>query len=203
MKQKSSPQSQKKIAILATDGFEKSELFEPKRALEASGFAVDVISLKSGKIKSWDKKDWGKSINVDVLLKKASAEDYCALVLPGGVMNPDALRIEKAAIKFVRAFMQSNKPIAAICHGPWTLIEADCVQGKRMTSWPSLKTDLKNAGAEWVDEKVVIDGNLITSRKPEDIPAFNKKLIQMIRIGHQARLTKKLLDDKVTSFVQH
>jgi protease I len=177
----------KKIAILATDGFEKSELFEPKKALEAAGAIVQVVSPQSGKIKSWDKKDWGKSVDVDLELSEASAADFDALMLPGGVMNPDSLRINEEAVSFVKAFAESGKPIGAICHGPWTLIEADFVRGKKMTSWPALKTDLQNAGAHWVDEEVVVDKGLVTSRKPDDLPAFNKKLIEEIKAGAHLR----------------
>ena len=200
---KSKSLSSKKVAILATNGFEKSELFEPKKALEAAGAEVEVISLKSGKIKSWDKKDWGKSIEVDLTLKKADAADYDALVLPGGVMNPDMLRIDEDAIAFIKEFASANKPIAAICHGPWTLIEAGVVEGKKMTSWPSLQTDLRNAGAQWVDQEVVVDGNLVTSRKPDDIPAFNEKLIALIARGTQVPAMKKTGKVKPTSSLQH
>ncbi len=171
----------KKVAILATDGFEKSELLVPKKALEQAGAEVSVVSPKSGKIKSWDKKDWGEAVSVDVTLEEASPEDYDALVLPGGVMNPDTLRINEKAVNFVKAFTTSGKPIGAICHGPWTLIETGFVDGRKMTSWPSLKTDLENAGAVWVDEEVVVDNGLVTSRKPDDLPAFNKKLIEEIK----------------------
>jgi protease I len=193
----------KKIAILATDGFEKSELLEPKKALEAAGAEVDVISLKAGEIKSWDRKNWGEAIAVDVTLSNASAEDYEALVLPGGVMNPDALRIQDEAIRFIRAFAEAGKPIGAICHGPWTLIEAGFVDGKKMTSWPSLKTDLKNAGAEWVDEMVVVDENLVTSRKPADLPAFNEKLIALIASGTEFAPSPKKAETKTISLDRH
>lgn len=175
--------SGKKVAILATDGFEKSELMEPKKALEAAGAEVFIISPKSGKIKSWDKKDWGASVIVDMTLDEAFAEEYDALMLPGGVMNPDSLRTNIDAVDFVKSFTEAGKPIGAICHGPWTLIETGFVQGKRMTSWASLKTDLENAGAIWVDEEVVVDNLLVTSRKPDDLPAFNKNLIEIISKG--------------------
>ncbi|MGZ3723419.1 MAG: type 1 glutamine amidotransferase domain-containing protein [Bdellovibrionales bacterium] len=177
----------KNIAILATDGFEESELFEPKKALEDAGAKVKILSLKSGEIKAWNKTDWGKKIAVDQTVAAANAEDFDALVLPGGVMNPDKLRANKEAVDFVRAFGESGKVVAAICHGPWTLIEAGLVRGKQMTSWPSLKTDLINAGAEWVDQEVVVDMGLITSRKPEDIPAFNKKIMEEILEGKHNR----------------
>jgi len=170
----------KRIAILATDGFEQAELTEPKNNLEQAGAKVDVLSIKSGEIKGWDKTDWGKSVKVDRLVTAADPSDYDALVLPGGQINPDKLRMDKNAVAFVKQFVESGKPVAAICHGPWTLIEAGVVQGKTMTSWPSLHTDLSNAGANWVDREVVQDGNIITSRKPEDIPAFSEKLIEAL-----------------------
>lgn len=173
----------KKVAILATDGFEQSELFEPLKALEKAGAEVQVVSLKSGDIKGWDHKDWGKKIKVNAVLGDVSPEEFDALMLPGGVINPDRLRIEPKAVDFVLNFMESGKPVAAICHGPQTLIETGMVAGKKMTSWPSLKTDLLNAGAEWVDQEVVVDKGLVTSRKPDDIPAFNKKMIQLFAEG--------------------
>lgn len=172
--------SGKKIAILATDGFEEVELTEPKKALEQAGAETVVVSPKSGEIKGWNHTDWGQNVRVDKTLEQAEADDYDALVLPGGVMNPDHLRTDEKAISFIKEFVQENKPIAAICHGPWTLIEADAVQGRMMTSWPSLKTDLENAGASWVDREVAADGNLVTSRKPDDLPAFNKKFIEVL-----------------------
>lgn len=182
----------KKVAILATDGFEQSELEKPKAALEEAGAKADVISLKSGEIKGWDTDDWGDKVTVDVVLADANADDYDALVLPGGVMNPDKLRIEDAAINFVKSFFNAGKPIAAICHGPWTLINAEVVKGKKMTSYPTLRKDLENAGAEWADEEVIVDNGLITSRNPNDIPAFNKKLIEEILEGkHGKRMTAK------------
>ena len=175
----------KKIAILATDGFEQVELDEPKKALEKAGATTEVISPRSGEIKGWKFTEWGDKVKVDKTLNEARPNDYDALVLPGGVMNPDHLRMEPKAVEFVKEFAQSGKPVAAICHGPWTLVEAGLVRGKTMTSWPSLKTDLKNAGADWVDEQVVADGNFITSRKPDDIPAFNKKIIEMVADNKQ------------------
>jgi protease I len=170
----------KKIAILATDGFEQSELMKPKKSLEDVGAKVTVLSIKSGEIKGWNHTEWGKSVKVDGLVKDAKPDQYDALVLPGGQMNPDVLRTDTNAVTFVRTFAESGKTVAAICHGPWTLIEADVVKGKTMTSWPSLHTDLKNAGAHWVDEPVVVDGNLITSRKPEDIPAFTQAIVEAV-----------------------
>jgi len=173
----------KRVAILATDGFEQVELTEPKKALEQAGATTEVISPKSGEIRGWKSKDWGDSVKVDKTLTNANPSDYDALVLPGGVANPDNLRMDEKAVRFVKDFAQSGKPVAAICHGPWTLVEAGVVKGHTLTSWPSLKTDLKNAGANWVDKEVVMDGNFITSRKPDDLPAFNKKVIEEIADG--------------------
>ncbi|MEA9357679.1 type 1 glutamine amidotransferase domain-containing protein [Bacteriovorax sp. PP10] len=168
----------KRIAILATDGFEESELFEPKKALEDAGAKVNIISLKSGDIKAWKKTDWGKSIHVDAVVGDANQMQFDALMIPGGVMNPDKLRNDKKAVDFVKSFVSAGKPIASICHGPQVLIETGMTKGKTMTSWSSLKTDLTNSGANWVDREVVVDDNLITSRSPDDIPAFNKKMIE-------------------------
>jgi protease I len=170
----------KRIAIVATDGFEQVELTDPKKGLEAAGATTQVLSIKSGKIKGWDHTDWGKSVKVDGLVADADPADYDALVLPGGQINPDKLRIDKDAVSFIKRFAESGKPVAAICHGPWTLIEAGVVKGRTMTSWPSVHTDLTNAGAKWVDKEVVVDGSFITSRKPEDIPAFTEKLIDAL-----------------------
>ncbi len=169
----------KKVAILATNGFEQSELLEPRKALDQAGATTKVVSPIEGKIKGWNHKDWGQEVPVDLSLASANANDFDALLLPGGVMNPDHLRMNPQAVEFVKSFTDSGKPVAAICHGPWTLIEAGAVQGRTMTSWPSLKTDLKNAGANWVDKEVVRDGKLVTSRKPEDLPAFNREMIQL------------------------
>ena len=169
----------KRIAILATDGFEQAELLEPRKALDDAGATTIVISPQDGKIKGWNHTDWGNEVPVDISLKSAKAEDFHALLLPGGVMNPDKLRMNPDAVAFVRRFAAAGKPIAAICHGPWTLIEAEAVAGHTLTSWPSVKTDLKNAGAIWVDKEVVSDGNLVTSRKPDDIPAFNREMIRL------------------------
>ncbi|MBA9079632.1 MULTISPECIES: type 1 glutamine amidotransferase domain-containing protein [Rufibacter] len=177
----------KKIAILVEKGFEQVELEKPKAALEEAGAQTHLISPRSGSVKAWDMKDWGKEFSVDKELGAAKAEDYDGLLLPGGVMNPDYLRANDQAVAFVKAFVDSRKPIAAICHGPWTLIEAGAVQGRKMTSWPSLKTDLANAGAHWVDEEVVTDNGLVTSRKPDDIPAFNKKMIEEFAEGKHDR----------------
>jgi protease I len=175
----------KKIAIVATDGFEQAELMEPRKALDAAGAETTVIAPKGGEIKGWKLKDWGETVKVDKTLTDANPNEYDALVLPGGVMNPDHLRMNPAAVNFIRQFVSSGKTVAAICHGPWTLIEAGAVAGKTMTSWPSLKTDLKNAGANWVDQEVARDGQFITSRKPDDIPAFNRAIIEAITHGAQ------------------
>lgn len=168
----------KKIAILATDGFEYSELKEPLKALQHEGAEVEIISLHEGEIRSWKKNNWGESQKVDHTVKNAAALKYDALVLPGGVLNADSLRNDKDAVNFVQEFVTMGKPIAAICHAAWTLIETRATNGRTMTSWSSLKTDLENAGVRWIDEEVVIDQRWITSRKPDDLPAFNKKMIE-------------------------
>lgn len=167
------------VAILVTNGFEQSELIEPRRALDEAGATTKVVSPVDKKVKGWNHKEWGNEVPVDVSLGSARPNDFDALLLPGGVMNPDNLRMHPEAVQFVKHFVDAGKPIAAICHGPWTLIEAGAVRGHTMTSWPSLKTDLKNAGANWVDKEVIRDGKLLTSRKPDDIPAFNREMIQM------------------------
>lgn len=169
------------IAILATDGFEQSELTEPKRLLEQAGAKTVVIAPGgASQIKGWSKQNWGDAVQVDVALKDAKANDYDALVLPGGVMNPDKLRLEPAAIALIKAFDDGGKPVAAICHGPWTLIDAGLVRNRKVTSWPSLRKDLENAGAHWQDSEVVRDGQLITSRKPDDIPAFTAAVVDAL-----------------------
>lgn len=178
----------KKVAILATDGFEQSELMSPREALTAAGADVDVISVKSGHIKGWSGKNWGNDVKVDKTLDEAKAADYDGLVLPGGLINPDTLRQNKQAVSFIKGFFsdKSNKPVAAICHGPWLLAEAGVLNGRKVTSYNSIKTDLKNAGANWVDEEVVVDQGLVTSRFPDDLAAFNRKLIEEVREGrHQ------------------
>jgi protease I len=177
----------KRFAILATNGFEQSELEEPRKAIEAAGGKAEVVSLSQGQIRGWLHTDWGNSVPVDVTVEQANPEDYDGLVLPGGVINPDKLRMDPHAINFVRAFAQSGKPIAAICHGPWTLINAGAVRGRKVTSWPSLQVDLENAGAHWVDQQVVVDQGLVTSRKPDDLPAFNRKMIEEFAEGVHAR----------------
>jgi protease I len=176
----------KRVAVLVENGFEQSELVEPKKALEEAGARAEVISPQQGKVKAWNHTNWGIEVPVDRPLNEAKPDEYDALLLPGGVLNPDKLRINPKAIEFIRHFVTSGKPIAAICHGPWTLIEAGAVKGRRMTSWPSLATDLRNAGANWVDEEVVVDNGLVTSRKPDDIPAFNRKTIEEIAEGVHA-----------------
>ena len=171
----------KRIMILATNGFEQSELMKPKANLEDAGFETEVVSLEKGEIKGWDQKDWGDSVAVDRTVDDVSdCTGYDALLLPGGQMNPDILRMNDRAIAIVREFNMAGKPIAAICHAPWLLAEADIVNGKTVTAWPSIRTDLKNAGANVIDEEAVVDGNLITSRNPDDIPAFSKALIEML-----------------------
>ncbi len=168
----------KKVAILVANGFEQVELTKPKQALEEAGAIAHIVSPEKEKVKAWDETNWGDEFPVDVALDEASARDYDALLLPGGQLNPDFLRVNEEAVDFVRSFAEQSKPIGAICHGPWTLIEAEVVRGRKMTSYPSIKTDLRNAGANWVDEEVVVDNGLITSRKPDDIPAFNAKIIE-------------------------
>ncbi|MBC7537299.1 MAG: type 1 glutamine amidotransferase [Bacteriovorax sp.] len=183
--QKSTLLLDRRIAILATDGFEESELFEPKKALEDAGAKVDIISLQPGRIKAWKDDDWGKSIHVDATVDDTEGYKYDSLLIPGGVLNPDKLRSNKRAIAFILEFVEDDKTIASICHGPQVLIEAGLTKGKHLTSWPSLKTDLINSGADWVDEEVVVDEHLITSRSPRDIPAFNKKIIE--EFAHSTR----------------
>jgi protease I len=176
----------KKIAILATNGFEESELTSPKKYLEEQGWTAHIVSPESGTIKSWDEKDWGSKFDVDKTLDEASASDYDALVLPGGVINPDTLRTNEKAL-FIRDFFNDKKPVAAICHGPQLLISADVVKGRKVTSYPSVSIDLKNAGAIWSDEEVVTDQGLVTSRSPKDLPAFNKKMVEEIKEGRHER----------------
>lgn len=171
----------KRIMILATNGFEQSELMKPKANLEDAGFETTIVSLEKGEIKGWDQKDWGDSVAVEKTVDEISdCSGYDALLLPGGQMNPDTLRMNERAIAIVREFDMAGKPIAAICHAPWLLAEADLIKGKTVTAWPSIRTDLKNAGANVVDKEAVVDGNLITSRNPDDIPAFSKALIEML-----------------------
>jgi protease I len=180
----------RKIAVLATDGFEQAELTEPVKALRAEGAEVKIVSQKSGEIQGMNHHEKGDKTKVDLELSNARPEDFDALVLPGGVANPDTLRTDKQAVAFIKHFADSHKPIAAICHGPWTLIEADAVRGKKLTSWPSLHTDLKNAGAHWEDKSVVVDGNLVTSRKPDDLPDFNREFIALLETSSAEGLRK-------------
>jgi protease I len=179
--------SGKRIAILVENGFEEVELTEPKKALERAGAVAPVVSPSKGKVKAWKDKGWGEEIVVDLPLAEARADDFDGLVLPGGVQNPDQLRINPEAVSFVKAFFTAKKPVGAICHGPWTLINAGVVKGRTMTSWPSLRVDLENAGARWVDREVVSDEGLVTSRKPADIPAFNEKIIEAFAGGKSRR----------------
>jgi len=170
----------KRIAILATHGFEESELKSPKEHLEQQGWQVDIVSPEWEQIRAWAKKDWGDEYTVNVNIDRARAKDYDALVLPGGVINPDKLRMNRDALRFIRDFFEQQKPVAAICHGPQLLIEAEVVKGRQLTSVENISTDLKNAGAHWENNEVVVDANLITSRTPNDLPAFNKALVAMI-----------------------
>ncbi len=182
----------KKVAALVAKGFEQVELLKPRQALEDAGAVVEVISPESGgTVRGWDMTDWGDDVDVDVQLNDASSAEYDALLLPGGVKNPDILRTIPQAVQFVRDFFDAGKPIAAICHGPWTLVEADVVRGLHVTSWPSLKTDLKNAGANWTDDQVVVDRGIVTSRKPDDIPAFNDKMIEEFAEGQHGGAGKR------------
>ena len=167
------------IAILVEDGFEQVELVEPRKALDQAGAKTQIVSPRRQQVRAWNFTEWGDTLPVDMPLDDADVDNFDALLLPGGVLNPDALRIQPRAVAFVKAFFDANKPVAVICHGPWTIIEAGVARGRRIASWPSLKTDLQNAGAEWVDEQVVVDGNLVSSRKPDDIPAFNASMIDL------------------------
>lgn len=169
----------KRVAILADDGFEQAELEEPRKALEESGAETVIVSPKRDKIRGWNHTEWGKEIKVDLPLQNAHFEDFDALLLPGGVINADHLRMNKAAVEFVKDFFTDEKPAAVICHAPWMLIEAEVAKRYHLTSWPSLRTDLENAGAHWADREVIVDGNLVTSRKPDDIPAFNQQMIAL------------------------
>ncbi len=169
----------KKIAILVTDGFEQVELQKPRKALDDAGAKTQVVSPKDENVKGWNFTDWGETVPVDVPLNQAQPNDFEALLLPGGVINPDKLRMIPEAVAFVKSFFDAGKPVAAICHGPWTIIEAGQAKGRRIASWPSLKTDLRNAGAEWIDQEAVTDRNLVSARKPDDIPAFNRAMIEL------------------------
>ncbi len=177
----------KRVAILATDGFEQVELEKPKQALEAAGATVSIVSPSSGQIQGMNHADKGDKFDVDLPLKTAKPEDFDALMIPGGLLNPDALRSTPEALEFTRAFFAAGKPVAAICHAPWVLIDAGVIKGRRLTSWPAIQTDVRNAGGNWVDEEVVVDNGLVTSRKPDDIPAFNRKMIEEFAEGVHAK----------------
>lgn len=177
----------KKIAVLVADGFEEVEMTKPRKALDKAGAETVLVSPAQGKVKAWDMTDWGSKYKVDLALDEANPEEFEALLLPGGVMNPDKLRVNPKAVEFVKHFVTSGKPIASICHAPWTLIEAGGVKGRTMTSYPSIQTDLKNAGATWVDREVVVDNGLVTSRKPDDIPAFTEKMLEEFHEGIHRR----------------
>jgi protease I len=168
-----------RVAILVDDGFEQVELMEPRKALDDAGAETSVVSPQREQVRGWNFTEWGEQVPVDVRLSEADPDEFDALLLPGGVMNPDRLRMQPDAVAFVSDFFEAGKPVAVICHGPWTVIEAGAARERRITSWPSLKTDLVNAGAEWVDQEVVVDGNLVSSRKPDDIPAFNREMIAL------------------------
>ena len=168
-----------KVAILVADGFEQAELVEPRKALDAAGAETKIVSPKNDQVRGWKHTEWGDQLPVDISLDKTRPENFDALLLPGGVMNPDKLRVEPKAVQFVKSFFEAGKPVAAICHGPWMIVEAGAARGKRIASWPSVRTDLRNAGAEWVDQEAVTDGNLVSARKPDDIPAFNRAMIEL------------------------
>lgn len=182
--------SEAKIAILATDGYERSELRKPLEHLKGAGAEVHIVSIKSGEIKSWDEDNWGDSVAVDKLVSDVAVADYDALVLPGGQINPDLLRVNEDAVSFVREFAKSGKTLAAICHAPWLLIEADALRDRKATSYPSIKTDMINAGADWVDEEVVVSNAIITSRNPDDLDAFNAKIVEEVEEGRHDREIK-------------
>ncbi len=176
-----------RVAILVDSGFEQVEMTEPRSALDEAGAKTTLISPQTGQVRAWNFTEWGENFSVDQPLSAANPQNFDALHLPGGVMNPDNLRIRPEAVAFVKAFFDAGKPVSVICHGPWTVIEAGAARGRRMTSWPSLKTDLRNAGAEWVDESAVVDGNMVSSRNPDDIPNFNREVINMFagaRVAH-------------------
>lgn len=177
----------KKVAVLVDEGFEQVELIKPRKALDKAGAQTQVVSPHEGQVRGWNMKRWGKYVAVDVELDSADPSAFDALLLPGGVMNPDKLRMNPKAVEFVRHFVDAGKPVAAICHGPWMLVETDAVRGHTVTSWPSLKTDIANAGGNWVDQEVCADSGVVTSRKPDDIRAFNKKMIEEFAEGGHAR----------------
>ncbi len=176
-----------KVAILIDNGYEQVELIEPRKMLDQAGAVTRIVSTQGERVRGWNFTEWGDEVLVDVALDSARPNDFDALLLPGGVFNPDSLRMQPKAVAFVKAFFDAGKPVASICHGPWTIIEAGAARGRRLTSWPSLKTDLRNAGAEWVDQEVVVDANLVTSRNPDDIPAFNRAMIKRFAESLAAR----------------
>jgi protease I len=181
----------KKIAFLATDGVEQVELTEPWKAVEEAGAKAELLSINSGEIQGFEHLDKGDTFQVDRLVSDADPTDYDGLVLPGGVANPDSLRMDEGAVSFVKRFFEAGKPVGVICHGPWTLVEAGVVKGRKITSWPSLRTDIRNAGGEWVDQEVVVDAGLVSSRKPDDLPAFNDKIVEEFGEGEHAEQAKK------------
>jgi protease I len=174
-----------RVAILVDNGFEQVEMTEPRKALDEAGARTVVVSPQKERVRAWNMKEWGQEFPVDVPLEQARPEEFDALLLPGGVLNPDMLRMQPQAVAFAKAFFDAGKPVASICHGPWTVVEAGAARGRRLTSWPSLKTDIRNAGGDWADEEVIVDGNLVTSRKPDDIPAFNREMIAMFSSARQ------------------
>jgi protease I len=189
----------KKVAILVTDGFEQEELESPRKALDEAGALTEIVALKADSVRGWKHTEWGDSFEVDRALADADPHSYDALVLPGGVINPDKLRVNNEAVEFVRDFFRHGKPVAAICHGPWTLINAGVVEGRRMTSYKSIQLDLENAGANWVDEEVVVDNGLVTSRQPSDLPAFNRKMIEEFAEGsHSPELVETDAEEAMT-----
>jgi protease I len=181
----------KRVAILAADMFERVELEQPRDALREAGAEIEIVSLKPGEIRGFDHFDPATTVEVDKTVEEVSADDYDALMIPGGVGNPDQLRGDENAVHFVRDFFEQGKPVAAICHAPWVLVEAGVVRGRTLTSWPTLQTDIRNAGGNWVDEQVVVDSGLVTSRKPDDIPAFNEKMIEEFAEGRHAEQADK------------
>jgi protease I len=183
----------KRIAFIATEGVEQAELTEPWKAVEQAGGQPELISIEEGEVQAWEHFDKGDTFKVDRTIEEAQPGEYDALVLPGGVANPDQLRGDENVVSFIREFAQSGKPIGVICHGPWTMIEAGVVEGRRMTSWPTLQTDLRNAGAEWVDEEVVVDQGLVSSRKPDDLPAFNAKIVEEFAEGRHEESAQKAI----------
>jgi len=174
-----------KVAILVDNGCEQVEMTEPRKVLDQAGAETRIVSPQSSRVRAWNLTEWGDKFPADVALDEARADDFDALHLPGGVMNPDLLRMQPRAVAFVKAFFDAGKPVSVICHGPWTIIEAGAARGRRIASWPSLKTDLRNAGAEWVDQEAVVDGNLVSSRKPDDIPAFNRAMLELFSHARQ------------------